>query len=583
MVATFVVVPIAAPPAGAVTTFTVDTTLDTIDANPGDGVCADAVGDCSLRAAVIESNALGLGDTYEIVLPAGTFALTIPGALEDGSLTGDLDVDCCVQRIRGAGSALTIIDAGGLDRALHVLPNPLDPFERGRSLALEGLTIAGGSITEEDPSGWSGGGGILSRAETLNLDDVVVRDNVVDLSGSGCAGCAQGGGILTGWAADLWAADVSVSGNAAIGPGAAGGGALVYGNARITGSTFTQNSVDTSEPNDPSSTPQLGGGLAISGWFSEGVAVGVTITDSAFTDNHQVGDGELYGGGLSIGGAEATVDRVTVTGNTATYGGGAFLSDWGLTDSDPAAVVTDAVISSNDATAFGGGIGVSAYLGSGVEVVNSTIADNSADAGGGMAVLGDGAHLRLLRSAVTGNTATTSGGGGFTLGWFATFGLDTSTVSGNSAPTGGGLHISSDGSFEAVHTTIAANAATVGGGIAVAPDALLAAMDPISDTVLGPQVSGADCAIEGGAGGSVFPSGGRNADSDGTCGLTDPTDLPDIDPLLGPLADNGGSTFTHLPQVGSPLLDAAGVCAGTDQRGVVRPQGSACDVGAVEV
>ena len=53
---------------------------------------------------------------------------------------------------------------------------------------------------------------------------------------------------------------------------------------------------------------------------------------------------------------------------------------------------------------------------------------------------------------------------------------------------------------------------------------------------------------------------------------------------LGPLADNGGLTYTHLPLAGSPALDAAGAaCPASDQRGVSRPQGAACDIGSVEV
>ena len=57
------------------------------------------------------------------------------------------------------------------------------------------------------------------------------------------------------------------------------------------------------------------------------------------------------------------------------------------------------------------------------------------------------------------------------------------------------------------------------------------------------------------------------------------------DPLLGPLADNGGPTLTMLPGAGSPALNAGGdvACPGLDQRGQTRPQGSACDIGAVEV
>ena len=56
-----------------------------------------------------------------------------------------------------------------------------------------------------------------------------------------------------------------------------------------------------------------------------------------------------------------------------------------------------------------------------------------------------------------------------------------------------------------------------------------------------------------------------------------------VDPRLGPLGDNGGPTLTHLPRLGSPALDQGSLaCPPADQRGVARPQGAACDLGAVE-
>jgi len=57
------------------------------------------------------------------------------------------------------------------------------------------------------------------------------------------------------------------------------------------------------------------------------------------------------------------------------------------------------------------------------------------------------------------------------------------------------------------------------------------------------------------------------------------------DPLLGPLADNGGPNKTMALQPGSPAIDAGNntTCPGTDQRGILRPQGSICDIGAFEL
>ena len=74
----------AAPAQGA--SFTVDATHDAVDASPGDGVCADAGGACTLRAAVMETNALAGAD--EISLPPGTYVLSIPGAGEDADGDG---------------------------------------------------------------------------------------------------------------------------------------------------------------------------------------------------------------------------------------------------------------------------------------------------------------------------------------------------------------------------------------------------------------------------------------------------------------------------------------------------------------
>src|SRR5690606_24916998 len=90
------------------TTFTVNSFVDRVDANPGNGSSDDGVGNSTLRAAIMESNARFGQDT--IVLPAGTFKLTLGGVDEDGAATGDLDITDDLT-IVGAGAGQTIIDA----------------------------------------------------------------------------------------------------------------------------------------------------------------------------------------------------------------------------------------------------------------------------------------------------------------------------------------------------------------------------------------------------------------------------------------------------------------------------------------
>ncbi len=81
-------------------------------------------------------------------------------------------------------------------------------------------------------------------------------------------------------------------------------------------------------------------------------------------------------------------------------------------------------------------------------------------------------------------------------------------------------------------------------------------------------------------------SGGYNIDSDGSCNLNQTTDLSNVDPQLGALQDNGGPTPTHALQADSPAVDTISTDAcevSADQRGVSRPQGKACDIGAFEL
>ncbi len=115
--------------------FTVDSTTDAVDADPGDGLCASAAGECTLRAAIQETNALLGPDSIQV--PEGTFTLTIPGADEDASSTGDLDVTDD-PTLAGEGRDVTVIDGNALDRRCCDVAS--DP----QHLSIRSLSIRGG-------------------------------------------------------------------------------------------------------------------------------------------------------------------------------------------------------------------------------------------------------------------------------------------------------------------------------------------------------------------------------------------------------------------------------------------------------
>jgi hypothetical protein len=103
----------------------------------------------------------------------------------------------------------------------------------------------------------------------------------------------------------------------------------------------------------------------------------------------------------------------------------------------------------------------------------------------------------------------------------------------------------------------------------------------LTNSIVADQRDGADCEVVGG----TIASNGYSLDSEGTCGLTGSTDQSSVDPLLGSLGNNGGPTWTHALLSGSPAIDAVptgtngcGTDINADQRGVSRPQGSACDI-----
>jgi probable HAF family extracellular repeat protein len=281
-------------------------------------------------------------------------------------------------------------------------------------------------------------------------------------------------------------------------------------------------------------------------------------------------------------GTTVAIAGVTITGGVSAGGGGI--------ENSGTVAVTDSVVRDNRARvgegyqAFGAGV---FNMGT-MTVLRSTIRDNQAQGIGGdpTTALGGGVHnrgsLTVTDSTISGNTGNV-GAGIFNTG---TLTLANSTVSGNRARVdGGGVATAAAGVTVLRHVTVAANTSDSdtdgtgdGGGIASAgrtstTGSILAGND---DT--GGQAS--DCS------GSIASQGTNLVGRPAGCSITGTTgtDILGVDPRLAPLADDGGSTATHELLQGSPAIDAArgDECPPTDQRGNRRPQGGACDIGAVE-
>jgi hypothetical protein len=246
--------------------------------------------------------------------------------------------------------------------------------------------------------------------------------------------------------------------------------------------------------------------------------------------------------------------------------------------------LTNSTVSGNDGypvslPPLGAGIfnNVDSYGNGGtLTITNSTVSGNLAQYGGGG--IFNAGTLSLTNSTVSGNLAVGRGGGIYN--YLGALTLTNSTVSENSSVYGGGIE--NRGTMTLINSTLSGNgaAAGLGGGIYNRFGTLTLTNGIVADN------AGGDCS-------HTVTDGGHNIDSDNSCGLDPQLSQPGSDPLLGPLADNGGPTLTHLPQLGSPVVDAGDntACPPTDQRGEPRPvdgneplDGVAdCDIGAIEL
>jgi beta-glucanase (GH16 family) len=234
-------------------------------------------------------------------------------------------------------------------------------------------------------------------------------------------------------------------------------------------------------------------------------------------------------------------------------------------------------------------------------VTNNNVASDWKDfwMGGGGIYNGGGSTLRLRNSTVSNNRndhGVATDGGGIHAMFNASVLIENSTISGNVADVGGGIRMlgkgwfgsavfHTDGVISLVNTTVTDNHAPDFAGAALFVGTFTSAnatMNIVNSVVSENSFFGCFVAPYG-SGVVTLTSGGNNVVSDNSCAPV-ASDVIVGSAMLGPLADNGGPTLTHLPMSGSPAIDAANpsLCPATDQRGVARPQGAGCDAGSVE-
>lgn len=528
-------------------------------------------GDCSLREAIQAANTDAAVDNCPagsgadtVVLGAGTYQLSIPGAGEDNNATGDLDVMTDSLTITGLGPGQTVIDAGGLDRILDIQYNATPP-----AIVISGVTIFNGNVYGES------GGGINNHwGADLTLINTIVLSNTAHP-------LAWGGGIMHS------------------------GGALTLTNASILSNTAVGH----------------GGGL----YVDDGSAA---FTNTRVSDNLVTTElGDRGGGGLYLRAVTATLAGVTVTGNIAEYdGGGIYLREGSVLTQTGALLIADNVADANKVDGgSGGGLyarsdsliwlsearilsntarsGGGVYLGGGARLSGTHVISNHATVNGGGVSVGIGpvhlrgaqifsntagngggvynaGTLRIKASAIAANRVSGDGAGLYNTNAMT---VTNSTLSGNRAPEPGadGAGLTADGGTAVlVHTTVVSNVSwrcgggvcAFDGGVVQAQNTLLAHNWLSSTTVH--TVANCD---------SALTSNGHNLEDADTCGLTASGDITATDPGLDPLTEISG-TWVHPLQPGSPAIDG-GIClAGitTDQRGAARPQGATCDIGAYE-
>ena len=372
------------------------------------------------------------------------------------------------------------------------------------------------------------------------------------------------------------------------------------GGAGIRASTFNLTLDQVDLISNTAASNGNGGGLNFDPTSS--FTVSLTIRNSLLSGNHAGGTG----GGIYLYHAKSgvVITNTQIVSNTAVRsGGGVYLYNAN------SLLIEDSTIMSNKAmttTANGGGLDVK-YSGTGMQIIrrttisgnaasgsgggiefyspgdvlieDSTIAGNTANKGGGIDVEDlNGTSNTIRRTTISGNSAVT-GGGVYLYSLDTPLLIENSTLSGNHATGhGGGVYLYNPKGASIQNSTIFSNTAAVGGGIQVGKSFV-----PITDTIIAGNVAPLGPDITG-----TFQLRYDLVQITGTAAITDAGgNIFGLDPLLGPLANNGGPTHTHLPARNSPAVNHGDPTfappPATDQRGQPRVMDGRIDIGSVEI
>ncbi|WP_420642600.1 Calx-beta domain-containing protein [Candidatus Leptofilum sp.] len=555
-------------------TFTVNIFTD-----QDDGICDMA--SCSLREAIDQA---GNGD--DITIPAGTYTLASTLVVtENLTFNGNSSADTFIDA-QGNGQVFNVtggtvvfndltiqngidVNGGGIHisgATTNVTLNSSSVFSNSATTNGGGIYLQSGALALQNSevvtnTAVADGGGVYTLRGSITIDNSNVNYNVSDRAG---------GIFVNQTSANLTLNSGEISFNVAntVTDSFHGGGIFIgAGSATINNGEIRNN------------LAFRGGGILVSGGS-------VTINGGQIIDNESNYGGGVYvreeSGLLTINGGEITQNRSIasifgggglyifqghiimnggeVSANTAVNDGGALE----IGDALGRFSLNDGEIYSNSAGNMGGGI----YAAEGTLAINGgTIHTNNSIADGGGIATGIGSQTTIQNAALLTNTATiTSSGGAIKNGGILT--MTNVTLSGNEAGSGAGL--ANTDTAVLTNVTLSENTAnTSGGGLSNSGGGTLT----VGNSIIFGNTGGAECS------GSIT-SAGNNINN---CGLAGSGDSGS-DPLLQPLALNGGDTLNYALGALSPAIDNGNnaTCPATDQRGNLRPVGGVCDSGAYE-